>query len=397
MAGSRALSQQALKGKSSKHEREREVLLRLVSYYIRTGKPVGSETLKEVEFPQLSSATIRNYFQNLEADGFLMQHHTSSGRFPTAKAFRLYARVMLDMMTLKKGKASDLIQTIEVPQDIREVALVMQDLCENVAERSGCACFLSSPRFDQDFVVDIKLVAFETGRCLSILLTNFGAIHTEVLNAPRKLSQHDIKKFESYFHSRLSNGTLEPEPLTSEEFELAQRFYQESMARYLVNYSNFSQEEVLRAGFSKMLRYPEFHEVESLASSLSLFENDQALMALIRDTMRSRRLKFWIGEDLFSFLSSAPICSVVAIPYQIGPKFVGALGLIGPMRMPYLELFQLLTQAREALSKYLTDNLYKHKIGFRTTLTAPLELDYQEHALLAVQKPFALLEDKGKK
>ena len=396
MGESRAMLPQPLKTKSSKQERERDVLIGLIGYYITTGKPVGSETLKEVGFPQLSSATIRNYFQHLEEEGFLMQHHTSSGRVPTAKAFRLYAQMASEALKVKKSKKNEVFAADTIPQDIKEVALVLQRITENVSEKSGCACFLSSPRFDQDFIVDMKLVAFEAGRCLSVMLTNFGAVHTEVLHTPKKLSQHDIKKIESYFHARLSAGAVLPEELTPEEFELAHRFYQESMARYLVSYSNFSQEEVFRSGFSKMLRYPEFQEVGSLASSLSLFENSQALRSLIREVLRSHQVKFWIGEDLFAFLTTVPNCAVIAIPYQIGPKYVGAIGLIGPMRIPYAELFYLLTQAQESISKYLTDNLYKHKIGYRTTMTTPLELSYQEHALLVMKEPQALLENKNK-
>ena len=79
------------KRRASKQDRERDVLLGLVDLYIRHGKPVGSQTLQEEGFEHLSSATIRNYFAKLEMEGFLRQHHTSGGRSPTDKAFRLYA------------------------------------------------------------------------------------------------------------------------------------------------------------------------------------------------------------------------------------------------------------------------------------------------------------------
>ncbi len=74
-----------------KQDRERKVLLGLVDYYIKTGKPVGSNTLKEVGFEELSSATIRNYFANLEEEGYLSQSHSSGGRIPTNLAYRTYA------------------------------------------------------------------------------------------------------------------------------------------------------------------------------------------------------------------------------------------------------------------------------------------------------------------
>ncbi len=397
MGASKPLPIEPVRERSSKQERERDVLLGLVAYYIKTMKPVGSETLKEVGFPHLSSATIRNYFQNLEEAGFLAQHHTSSGRIPTAKAFRLYAQLILDDVNQRKAAPANLPIVEDAPQDIKEVMLFLQRFVESVSEKTGCPCFLSSPRFDQDFVVEIKLLAFEAGRCLSVLFTNFGVIHTEVLHSPHKLSQHEVMRIESYFRSRLASGAVEPDEMTQEELELAHRFYQESMARYLVAYSNFSQEELLRVGFSKLLRYPEFQEAERLTSSLSLFENSQALRALVRDVLRAHQMKFWIGEDLLSFLSSVPNCSVIAAPYTIGPKCVGAIGLIGPMRMPYQDHFQALKEAERTISKYLTENLYKYKIGYRSSYATPLELDFQEHALLIMKEPRALLEDKQTK
>ena len=79
-----------------KQERERKVLLGLVEYYIQTGKPVGSNTLKEAGFEDLSSATIRNYFANLEEEGYLVQSHSSGGRIPTDLSYRTYAEHVIN-------------------------------------------------------------------------------------------------------------------------------------------------------------------------------------------------------------------------------------------------------------------------------------------------------------
>ena len=83
------------KKKTGKTVRERKVLFGLVEHYIKTGKPVGSHALKEAGFEELSSATIRNYFANLEEEGFLNQQHSSGGRIPTNRAYRLYAQEFL--------------------------------------------------------------------------------------------------------------------------------------------------------------------------------------------------------------------------------------------------------------------------------------------------------------
>jgi heat-inducible transcriptional repressor len=228
----------------------------------------------------------------------------------------------------------------------------------------------------------MKLIAFDQGRYLAALLTNFGLIHTEILHSAKKLSQHTIKRIESYFHSRLTGGSIAPDELDKDELEIAHRFYQEAMARYLVSYSNFSEEDLMRAGFSKLLRYPEFQDAVSLTSSLSLFENRSALNALIRECMRQGQFKYWIGRDLMPYLSSELNCAVICCPYRIGTKIVGCIGILGPMRIAYGDLFRMLEEAGEAISKSLTKSLYKFKISYRTPEAHALLLAHEKRLLL---------------
>lgn len=385
--------------RTGKRDKEMRCLTALVEYYLKTGKAVGSNTLKEVGFPDLSSATIRNYFASLEEEGYLKQHHTSGGRVPTEHAFRFYAQECLEEYEREEAEKTTThshIASAEDAEDLKAVALFLQHIAEATSEHTQCAAFLTAPRFDQDFVTDIKLLSLDSSRCLAVILTSFGQVYTEVLHAPHKISTLGLQRIQSYFHSRLMNNDLLVEPLTQEEHELALRFYQETMARYLVSYANFSSEDVFRTGFSKLLRYPEFQEAERLASSLSLFENQTALRSLSRDVQRAGKMKCWIGEDLFAFLPAMPNCCLISVPYMIGHKCVGSVGIIGPMRMPYKQVFATLHSVALEISRFLDKNLYKYKIDFRRPQAATLELDYQTRKALAGPKVNALLEDHTK-
>ncbi len=378
--------------RSNKRDKELRVLTALVEYYLKTGKAVGSNTLKEVGFPDLSSATIRNYFASLEQEGFLKQHHTSGGRVPTEAAYRLYAEESLH--EYERSSARDQhIAPPEEAEDLKAVALYLQRVAEVCSEATLCAAFLSAPRFDQDFVTDIKLISLDSSRALAVVLTSFGQVYTEILHAPHKMSQHSVQRIEQYFRSRLLNVELLGEPLSLEEQDLAIRFYQETMARYLVNYANFSSEDLFRTGFSKLLRYPEFQEAERLVASLSLFENQTALRSLARDVQRSGKMKCWIGEDLFAFLPMQPNCTLIAAPYTIGSKCVGSIGIIGPTRVPYKQLFATLDALSDEVSRFLDKNLYKYKIDFRRPQTAGYELDFKARKLLSGPKTPTLIED----
>jgi heat-inducible transcriptional repressor len=371
-----------------KQDRERKVLLGVVDYYIQTGKPVGSNTLKEAGFGDLSSATIRNYFANLEEAGYLTQSHSSGGRIPTYLAYRIYAETYLEQDFLKLNE--DQFQSLR-QFDSREIAVFLQESAELLSKMSQCAVFLSAPRFDHDFVIDIRLVALDALRCLCVLVTDFGVVQTELLHLPVKLSSFAIKRIEGYFHWRLT-GIGQPENLEPEEEAIGQAFYNELMLRYIVGYSNFVDEDIYRTGFSHLLAYSDFQDTKLLASGLSLFENVHSMRLLLKECIALDRLKFWIGDDLNSYVSQSN-CSVIAIPYYINHKPVGAVGLLGPARLPYRTLFSILRLFSECVSETLTRTIYKFKISFRQPETGKLFLQKEEYRLIG-QSRLILLEDK---
>ena len=257
---------------------------------------------------------------------------------------------------------------------------------------SHCAVFLSAPRFDHDFVIDIKLVPIDAFRCLCVLITDFGIVQTEILHLPEKLSTFAVKRIESYFHWRLT-GIRKPENLEHEEETIAQTFYNELMLRYIVGYSNFLDEDIYRTGFSHLLTYSDFQDASLLASGLSLFENVHSMRLLLKECAALDRLKFWIGDDLNTYIPNSN-CSVICIPYYINHKAVGAVGILGPARLPYRTLFSALRLFSDYVSETLTCNIYKFKITFRQPEIGKLYLQKEEHRLIG-QSRLILLEDKS--
>lgn len=376
--------------KSSKDEREKKVLIGLIDYYLKTGKPVGSNTLKETVFEDLSSATIRNYFAHMEEQGFLEQQHVSGGRIPTQAAFRFYANEFIDSNCVSSSEEK-LLSSIR-KNESREIAAYLQQSAETLSSLTNCAIFLSAPRFDHDYIIDIKLVMLDSHRLLCILITDFGVIQTELLHTEIKLTLFSVKRMESYSHWRLT-GHDKPDNLEPEEQKFAQEIYNELMVRYIVGYSNFIDEEIYRTGFSKLLTYPDFKDTAILATSLSLFENSHSMRLLLKECRAANRLKYWIGEDLAVLAASIPNCAVVATPYHINTQPVGAVGLLGPIRMPFRERFGLLRAFGESISEAMTRNLYKFKIHFRQPQSGASYLLKEEHFLLG-QSRLMLLEDR---
>ncbi len=370
--------------KSKKSERERQVLLGLVAFYLETGKPVGSQALGEFFFPNLSSATLRNYFIHLEEQGYLKQQHASGGRIPTDRAFRLYADAFQGETSVERRDEAILKKL--AGQEMREMALYLQGAAEELSALTDSPVFVSAPRFDNDFVIDMKLLAVDARRCLCILVTDFGLIKTLTFHVAQKMTAFTLKRIEAYFHWQLT-GQDQPE-LMEEELTLARQWYHEAMVRYLVEYSKFTHNDVYTTGFSRLLAYPEFDSPAALANGLALFESPEELQHLLLETAKRGELSSWIGSELTALCPTATECTVLAIPYKIHQATVGAVGLLGPMRLPYRRLFGVLRLFAEAVTETLTRSLYKYRIGFRHPQKAP-------QGLLAHQAESILLENKG--
>ncbi len=368
----------------NKKERERSVLFKLIELYIKDGQPIGSKTLMETSFQGLSSATIRNYFSSLEADGFLSQQHVSGGRIPTEKAYKTYAEEYVKYEGIS-GEKNEKLMTLGLPQN-KEVGTYLGKASELLGELTGYPVFISAPRFDHDFVTDLKLVVIDSGRLLAAIITELGQIHTEILYTDEKPGHHAVKRMEEVLLARIKGREVTVSLSESEE-KSARKIYNEIMVRFIVGYANFTREDIYTAGLSLLLSYPEFNNPEVFAGGLSLFENKENLRRLLQIGCRDSHMKYLIGNDLAEHCSSAGPCSVLVCPYALGEKIVGSIGILGPLRMPYKSLFGTL----KAFSKYVSRALYQsvtdHKLSYRTPRDGGAYL-------IETQEAQILLEDK---
>lgn len=348
--------------KLPKNDRERSVLMGLIELYLKTGKPIGSQTLQENGFDSLSSATIRNYFSKMETNGLLKQQHTSGGRIPTEKAFRMYADDHVNDGVLERHQEEALEKVFK--ENSREITTLINRSADVLSELTKCAVFVSAPRFDQDFIRDVRLIRLDPARILSVLITDFGLIRTETIYLENEVDPSFLRTAEEYFLWRMNKGE---KPLFKNEFELklAQRIYNEVMVRHVVGYANFPEEDVIRTGLSKLLAYPEFNDAAALAGSLSLLEDPNQMRSILRECCKKNELTSWIGDELIPFVEKGAECAVLAIPYRINQGVAGAIAILGPMRLPYKNLFGLCQIFSEQLSQALTESLYKFKITFR--------------------------------
>jgi len=357
--------------KQKKSDRELNVLYGVVDLYIKTSKPVGSNTLRENGFEDLSSATIRNYFAKLEEMGFLHQPHTSGGRLPTTRAFKLFANHVRKQGKIPAAHKKALEKIAS--RSTKKIFECLQNAAETLSELGGCAVFLSSPRFEQDSIIDIKLTPIDAQRCLGILITSFGLIHTHTLFLDDKISHHAIRRIEKHLTSQLMKAPSQ-EPLDAKETVWMKKIYHELMVRFITSYANFFTDDLYTTGLSRLLNCPDFNTAGHIASALSLFENPRSMQEVLSHAQKSNGLCFFIGDDLKPYAPQSEGCAVITIPYKINQLCVGAIGVLTSERCDYASLFALLESFSEALSEALTESTYVYKISWKSGSEAKLAL-----------------------
>ena len=370
---------------NSRWDKERKVLHGLIELYLQTGKPVGSQTLQEKLFSDISSATIRNYFTALEADGYLKQQHLSGGRIPLAKAFLDYSHSCYDQFKEKPLAVDALPLGDSISSN--EVVTFLQQASDFVSQKVSMAVAISAPRFDQDAITDITFVFLDVQRTLAVITTEFGLVHSVLLYSQQTLSHALLRKADRFARSRLFREDLERDLFEGEELEQVRKLYQEAVANYFVSYSSISQEDLWRTGFSRLLRRPEFEDAQTISAPLSLFENETALRGFSRDSVRSNRLRYWVGEELIPYVVGESNCAVIAAPYYVGDHPVGALIAVGSMRVMYYELFCRIAKAADQISAVLTNCLHHHRMTYRVSEAQAVLVKGAQQLALDVYKP----------
>ena len=347
--------------KEKRNKRALEVLFSLIELYLKTGKPIASNTLKDESLPHLSSATIRNYCAELEEGGLLEQMHTSGGRVPTVEAFRLFAESCSLTKKIEPKDKMFFLQHLEFKTV--ELQRSLELAVEALSEATGLASLITSPRFDQDFIKEIRLFVLDSTRLLSVIITQFSVCYTDILHIPKKLSSFSAKRIETFFQSKLQPKEVILEELTAEELPIAMQLYQEISLRFMVRYANFTTDEVHKAGLYRLLNFTEFHDPALLGSTLSLMENPAKVHEMIQRTMRNDQISFQIADPINHQTT------VLSIPYRVQNKRVGAIALFGPMRIPYPRLFPLLNHFRNLFEKQLDQVIRANNISLRTPET----------------------------
>ena len=328
-------------------DRAKLLLKALVERYIADGQPVGSRTLSRASGLELSPATIRNVMADLEELGLIASPHTSAGRIPTARGYRLFVDTML---TVQPGQFAAHSLVPDQPQRVISSAAT---LLSNLSQFVGV---VMTPRRTSVFR-HIEFLRLSERRILVILVSPEGDVQNRVIFTETDYDPSQLVEAANYLNSHYMGLTLEQvrERLQSEVETLRGEIATLMQAAVTVGTEAMSQpeDEVVIAGERNLLSVTDFSsDMSQLRRAFDLFEQKAQLMRLLDIAGQAEGVRIFIGGE--SQVVPFEELSVVSAPYEVDGQVVGTLGVIGPTRMPYDRMIQIVDITSKLLSNALS-------------------------------------------
>ena len=328
-------------------DRAKLLMKALVERYIADGQPVGSRTLSRASGLELSPATIRNVMADLEELGLIVSPHTSAGRIPTARGYRLFVDTML---TVESGQIAAQHLAADQPQR------VISNAAQMLSSLSQFVGVVIAPRRSTVFQ-HIEFLRLSEKRVLVIIVSPDGDVQNRVIYTEADIQQSQLVEAANFLNSHYVGLDIDQvrERLLAEVESLRSEIGQLMQAAVAVSKEAISetQDEVIISGERNLLSVSDFSsDMGHLRRAFELFEQKAQLMRLLDVAGQADGVRIFIGGE--SQVVPFEDLSIVSSPYEVNGKVVGTLGVIGPTRMAYDRMIQIVDITSKLVSNALS-------------------------------------------
>ncbi len=339
-------------------ERARHLLKVLIERYIEEGQPVGSRTLAREAGLNLSPATVRNVIADLEEIGLVTSPHTSAGRVPTVKGYRLFIDSLLTVKPLAQELTQKLWQDLEALEAPHELIETASRLLSRITHM---AALVTLPRRQQITCRQIEFVPLSQGRVLVILVSDDQEIHNRIIRPTRPFTPDQLQQAANYLNAHLMgkrltelrSALLQELRQTGEELNAEIRAVLE-MAESAFEAESLEEDFVL-TGQTNLMDFADLADHTRLRTLFEAFEEKSKLLHLLDQCLEAEGVQIFIGEE--SGYQPLEQCSLVTRSYTLEGRTLGVLGVIGPTRMPYESVIPLVEVTANLLSAALNQKL----------------------------------------
>lgn len=340
-------------------ERNKKVLQAVIDSYISTGAPIGSNVLiKRYDF-SVSSATLRNIMAELEEMGYLTHPHTSAGRIPTERGYRYY----IDGLISVRRDTDDIKDQLQQAPPLHggDLHELMEEASQFLAKLSRYAGVVIAPAEPEGKYKHIEFIRLHGREVLIIFVTSGGTVQNKLIQLDEEILQRDLNSFGTYLDEELEHWSL-----TEVRRRLVEKLREEKMVFKRLMEETYQasreiqerdSEKVYIGGAFQVLESPEFANVEKMRTLFKAFEDKYKLLKLLERSVTAGGIKVFIGSENPYFEMQG--CSLVVSSYNAGSDVVGTLGVIGPTRMQYQQVIQVVDYTAKLVSRLLDERFEK--------------------------------------
>lgn len=332
-------------------ERKLKILQAIIMNYLETAEPVGSRTISRRFMMNLSSATIRNEMSDLEDMGLIEQPHTSAGRIPSVKGYRLYVDSLMDRQLSEGANLNALLdllkdKSLELDTLLREIGDVMATLTKYTT-------VVAMPPSSRSRLRQVQLIKLDETSCLLVVVLEGNIVHNHVAHLNEVLSETELYVISSVLNHELCGLTADEMNLKvisriKRQCRTDEGFIDTLMDDIKETMRESDDSDVFTSGAANILSFPEFSDIDHARSLMDFFSQKDQVRQMVDHTEpegRESELNISIGPE--NEAEQLQDCSIVTAKYAYNGKNIGSICVVGPMRMNYT----MVVSALEGLKK----------------------------------------------
>ena len=335
--------------------RKFKILQAIIKNYLETGEPVGSRTISKYTDLNLSSATIRNEMADLEELGYIIQPHTSAGRIPSDKGYRLYVdQMMREKEEELNNREKEVIELKEfLNEKVEKVEELLQDTAKLLANNTNYTSLISTPKYCKRLKF-IQLSQVEAGKLLCVVVLQGNVIKNKIIDLNKELDTETVLKLNILFNNTLNGLTMEEINLALISRMTGQAGEHTELVRTILDVvaqalSGDDDLKIYTSGTTNIFKYPELSDSAKASELICTLEEKKLLTNLLVDKEQTegKGIQIYIGDE--TPIQTMKDCSVVTATYELEDGVQGTIGIIGPKRMDYEKVVENLKTVKEQL------------------------------------------------
>lgn len=336
--------------------RKQLILQAIIEDYINTAEPVGSRTVSKKYLTNVSPATIRNEMADLEEMGYIEQPHTSAGRVPSDKGYRLYVDELMDKKALNEQEYEYIRR--EFMEVVGEIDLLIKQASRILSAMTKYASIVTAPQFKRTSLKHLQLIKVDNCNILAVIVTDAGIIKNSIIRIDNDIEDGILERINKILNHKLmglSIAELMNIDIAKLEADVGPIIeYRQVLNKVLpellqaLRYSE--RVEVFSDGAANLLDLPEYSDVQKAKDFFNVLNENELLYELLNDV--SNNITVTIGKE--NKIHQLKDCSLITATYSYNGKIIGSIGVLGPTRMKYSRVISIVDCLTQSLSEILT-------------------------------------------